>query len=158
LLSFLSWTSTKVNLTKKLSQTMHRKDLNIKNKVYIIKYKVVHKQLKQTCVYFRIYQYQFLSMFTYKNCKKVVQFVMWNDFPNFLTCIFLYFLPSSLLANSHILRSVMTTHSTSLVSARDNWWTLDFANAFVSPGVNSRGEFVPSHGASRRRLRENKIK
>jgi hypothetical protein len=22
--------------------------------------------------------------------------------------------------------------------ARDHWWTLDFANAFVSPGVNSR--------------------
>jgi hypothetical protein len=43
------------------------------------------------------------------------------------------------------LRSVrMTTHSTSLVSARDHWWTLDFANAFVSPGVNSRGELVPS--------------
>jgi hypothetical protein len=40
----------------------------------------------------------------------------------------------------------------SLVSARDNWWTLDFANALVSPGVNSRGELVPSHGASRRRL------
>jgi hypothetical protein len=35
---------------------------------------------------------------------------------------------------------------------RDHWWTLDFANAFVSPGVNSRGELVPSHGASRRRL------
>jgi hypothetical protein len=35
----------------------------------------------------------------------------------------------------------------SLVSARDDWWTLDFANAFVSPGVNSRGELVPSHGA-----------
>ena len=30
--------------------------------------------------------------------------------------------------------------------------TLDSANAFVSPGVNSRGELVPSHGASRRRL------
>jgi hypothetical protein len=42
---------------------------------------------------------------------------------------------------------------TSLVThARDNWRTLDFANAFVSPGVNSRGELVPSHGASRRRL------
>jgi hypothetical protein len=43
-------------------------------------------------------------------------------------------------------------HSTPLVSARDHWWTSDFANAFVSPGVNSRGELVPSHGASRRRL------
>jgi hypothetical protein len=39
--------------------------------------------------------------------------------------------------------------------ARDDWWTLDFANAFVSPGVNSRGELVPSHGASRRQLGEN---
>jgi hypothetical protein len=46
--------------------------------------------------------------------------------------------------------SMMTTHSTPLVSARDHWWTL--VNAFVSPGVNSRGELVPSHGASRRRL------
>ena len=25
-----------------------------------------------------------------------------------------------------------------------NWWTLDFAKAFVSPGVNSRAELVPS--------------
>ena len=33
-----------------------------------------------------------------------------------------------------------------------NWIYLDFANAFVSPGVNSPGELVPSHGASRRRL------
>jgi hypothetical protein len=41
--------------------------------------------------------------------------------------------------------------------ARDIWWTLDFANAFVSPGVNSRGELVPSHGASRRRLGEKLI-
>jgi hypothetical protein len=30
--------------------------------------------------------------------------------------------------------------------ARDFWWTLDFANAFVSLGVNSRGELIPSHG------------
>jgi hypothetical protein len=37
---------------------------------------------------------------------------------------------------------------TSLVThARDNWWTIDFANAFVSPGVNSRGELVPSPSA-----------
>jgi hypothetical protein len=36
---------------------------------------------------------------------------------------------------------------------RDHWWTLDFvsdfANAFLSPGVNSRAELVPSHGAHR---------
>jgi hypothetical protein len=42
--------------------------------------------------------------------------------------------------------------------ARDNWWNLDFANAFVSaPGVNSRGELIPSHGSSRRRLRDNSV-
>jgi hypothetical protein len=42
---------------------------------------------------------------------------------------------------------------TLLVShARDDWWTLDFANALISPGVNSRGELVPSHCASCRRL------
>jgi hypothetical protein len=28
--------------------------------------------------------------------------------------------------------------------ARDHWWTLDFANAFVSPGVNSRAELFLS--------------
>jgi hypothetical protein len=46
-------------------------------------------------------------------------------------------------------RSVrMTTHSTSLVThARDHWSTLDFANAFVSPGVNSQAELVPSSRA-----------
>jgi hypothetical protein len=53
----------------------------------------------------------------------------------------------------------MTTHSTSLVThSRDHWWTLDFANAFVSPGINSRAELVPSprayarNGAPRRWL------
>jgi hypothetical protein len=39
--------------------------------------------------------------------------------------------------------------------AHDIWWTLDFASAFLSPGVNSRAELVPSHGASRRRLGDN---
>jgi hypothetical protein len=60
----------------------------------------------------------------------------------------------------HILRSVrMTNHSTPLVThARELWRTLDFANAFVSPGVNSRAELVPSprvyarNGAPRRWL------
>jgi uncharacterized protein with PQ loop repeat len=48
---------------------------------------------------------------------------------------------------------------TSLVAhAHDHWWTLDFADVFVSPGVNSRTELVPSpqayarNGASRRSL------
>jgi hypothetical protein len=63
-------------------------------------------------------------------------------------------------SSPHILRSVrMTTHSTSLVThGRDHWWTLYFANAFVSPGVNSRAESVPTpqayarNGAQRRWL------
>jgi hypothetical protein len=52
----------------------------------------------------------------------------------------------------------MTTWLKIVGHARDHWWTLDFANAFVSPGVNSRGELVPSprdyarNGAPRRWL------
>ena len=30
-------------------------------------------------------------------------------------------------------------HPSLVTHARDIWWTLDSANAFVSPGVNSRG-------------------
>jgi hypothetical protein len=52
----------------------------------------------------------------------------------------------------HIFEISEDDHPSLVTHARDNWWTLDFANAFVSPGVNSRGELVPSHGASRRRL------
>jgi hypothetical protein len=40
-------------------------------------------------------------------------------------------------------------HQRTVTHARDHSWTLDFANAFVSPDVNSRAELVPSHGASR---------
>jgi hypothetical protein len=54
----------------------------------------------------------------------------------------------------HIFGISEDDHPSLVTHARDNWWTLDFANAFVSPGVNSRGELVPSHGASRRRLGE----
>jgi hypothetical protein len=39
-----------------------------------------------------------------------------------------------------------------VTGARAHWWTLDLANASLSPGVNSRGELVPSPGALRRRL------
>jgi hypothetical protein len=45
--------------------------------------------------------------------------------------------------------------------ARDHWWTLDFANAFVSLGVNSRAKLAPSprtyarNGAPRRWLGDN---
>jgi hypothetical protein len=52
----------------------------------------------------------------------------------------------------HIFEISEDDHPLKFVGHRDIWWTLDFANAFVSPGINSRGELVPSHGASRRRL------
>jgi hypothetical protein len=54
----------------------------------------------------------------------------------------------------HIFEISEDDHPGLVTHARDIWWTLDSANAFVSPGVNSRGELVPSHGASRRRLGE----
>jgi hypothetical protein len=57
---------------------------------------------------------------------------------------------------SHIFEISEDDHPLKIVGhARDYWWTLDFANAFVSQGVNSRGELVPSHRASRRRLGDN---
>ena len=52
----------------------------------------------------------------------------------------------------HIYEISEDDHPRTVSHARDHWWTLVFANAFVSPGVNSRGELVPSHGTSRRRL------
>jgi hypothetical protein len=55
----------------------------------------------------------------------------------------------------HIFEISEDDHPRTVTHARDIWWTLEFANAFVSPGVNSRGELVPSHGASRRRLGDN---
>jgi hypothetical protein len=54
--------------------------------------------------------------------------------------------------------SEMTTHTP---CARDNWWTLDSASAFLSPVVNNRTELVPSlrayarNGAPRRWLGNN---
>jgi hypothetical protein len=52
----------------------------------------------------------------------------------------------------HIFEISEDDHPRTVTHGRDIWWTLDFPNAFVSPGVNSRGELVPSHGASRSRL------
>ena len=48
----------------------------------------------------------------------------------------------------HIFEISEEDHPHTVSHALDHWLTLDF----VSPGVNSRGELVPSHGASRRRL------
>jgi hypothetical protein len=68
---------------------------------------------------------------------------MWNNFPSFLTCIFYIFPFFTPGKQPYFEISEMTTH-TPMNSARDIWWTLDFASAFLSPGVNSRAELVPS--------------
>jgi hypothetical protein len=47
----------------------------------------------------------------------------------------------------HIFEISEDDHPRTVSHARDHWWTLDFANAFVSPGVNSQGELVPSPSA-----------
>jgi hypothetical protein len=39
----------------------------------------------------------------------------------------------------HIFEISEDDHPRTVSHARDHWRTLDFANAFVSPGVNSRG-------------------
>jgi hypothetical protein len=70
---------------------------------------------------------------------------MWNDFPSFLRCNF-YIFPFTPGKESYFEISEMTTH-TPMNRARDIWWTLDFASAFLSPGVNSRAELVPSSWA-----------
>jgi hypothetical protein len=96
-------------------------------------------------------------MFTFKNWKNVLQFVMWNDFPSFLTCIFYIFPFFTPGKQSYFEISEMTTH-TPMNRASDIWWTLDFTSAFLSPGVNSRAELLPSprayarNGAPRRWL------
>jgi hypothetical protein len=55
-----------------------------------------------------------------------------------------------LLANSHIFEISEDDHPRLVTDARDHWWTLDLANASLSPGVNSRGELVPSPRADAR--------
>jgi hypothetical protein len=55
------------------------------------------------------------------------------------------------------------TETALVTHVRDHWWTLDFANAFVSPGVNSRAELVPltrayaRNGAPRLWLGDNQL-
>ena len=67
--------------------------------------------------------------------------------------VFFIFSPSSLLANHD--------QPYTINRARDIWRTLDFVSAFLSPGVNSRAELVPSprayarNGASRRWIGDN---
>jgi hypothetical protein len=58
----------------------------------------------------------------------------------------------------HIFEISEGDHPRLVTHARDHWWTLDFSNASLSAGVNSRAELVPSplgnarNGAPRRWL------
>ena len=58
--------------------------------------------------------------------------------------------------------AIQDDHPRTVSHARDHWWTLDFANALVSSGVNSWGELVPSprayaqNGDPRRWLGDNR--
>jgi hypothetical protein len=75
--------------------------------------------------------------------KKVFKFVMWSDFPGVLTCIFYIFALFTPGRQPYFEISEMTTHPKYTVThARGRWWTSDFANVFLSPGLNSRAELV----------------
>ena len=105
-----------------------------------------HKQqwnnLSYLLVMREIYQSSNQEMFasSLSSCSRYNSNLNWtNQCPLFMTV-------------RHIFEISEDDHTSLVTHARDNWSTLDFPNAFVSPGVNSRGELVPSHGASRRRL------
>ena len=103
--------------------------MKIKNKVYNNTKSYINNWNTLALYTFLILN-QFL-MFTFKNWKKVLQFVMWNDFP-LLSYVFFYIFASFTPTKQPYFEiSEMTTHTP---CARDYWWTLDFANAFLSPG------------------------
>jgi hypothetical protein len=103
-----------------------------KNEIYICK-KFINHQIKKC----------FSLLFRCRHAVVIMQTLNWtNQCPLFMTV-------------RHIFEISEEDHPSLVTHARHNWWTLYFANAFVSPG-NSRGELVPSHGASRRRLGENR--
>jgi presenilin-like A22 family membrane protease len=82
-----------------------------------------------------------INVYVYcKNGKKFYNLLCVTIFQAFRHAFFI-FVASSLLANSHIVRSVRwpPTEPLTVTHARGHWWTLDFANAFVSSGVNRRG-------------------
>jgi hypothetical protein len=69
--------------------------------------------------------------------RKVLEFVMWNDFQSFLTCIFYIFPFFTPGKQPYFEISDMTTH-TPMNHARDIWWTLYFASAFHQDSTHLR--------------------
>jgi hypothetical protein len=88
-----------------VSWTTKTKSIILNTKSYINNW---HK----LALYFRIFHRlnQFL-MFTFKNCKKILQFVMCNDFPSFLTCFFIIFASFTPGEQPYFEISEMTTHT-----------------------------------------------
>jgi hypothetical protein len=102
-------------------------------KMKYISKKFINHQIKK-CLLFRC-----------RHAIVIMQTLNWtNQCPLFMTVRHIF----EISEDDHPLNTAtpLVTH------ARVHWWTLDFANVFVSPGVNSRGELVSSHGATRRRL------
>jgi hypothetical protein len=100
-------------------------------------------------------------MLRLKNFKKFYNLLYETIFQTFLHVFFIFFAFFT-PGKQPILRSVRwpptQNPKRTVTHARDHWWTLDLANAFVSPDVNSRAELVPSprayapNGALRRWL------
>jgi hypothetical protein len=131
---------------------MHRKNLNNKNKVYNINTKSYINNWNKLALYFRIsHTKSILNVYVLKLKSCYVKRFSKLSYMFFLN-IFASFTPGK---QPYFEISEMTTHTP---CARDIWWTLDFATAFLSPGVNSRAELVPSprayaqNGAARRWL------
>jgi hypothetical protein len=136
----------------KLRASLKRKTVHVfRQKVKATKF-VNIKYSKQTC---RIFH----DLIPIVNHSKIASSLLYMKRFSQYTCmpfkIEILLIPL-LHAISHIFEISVDDHPLKIVGhARDHWWTLDFANAFVYPGVNSRGELVPPHGASRRRLGDN---
>jgi hypothetical protein len=99
-------------------------------------------KMKYICKKFINHQIKKCLLFRCRHAVVIMQTLNWtNQCPLFMTV-------------RHIFEISEDDHARTVTHVRDIWWTLDFPNAFVSPGVNSMGELVPSHGSSRRRLGE----
>ena len=72
-----------IHLINFRKQCIYRKDLNIKNKVYINTIKVIHKQLKQICPILYDFSY-YINSYQCLRLKIEKTFYNGNDFPAFL--------------------------------------------------------------------------
>ena len=91
---------------------------------YICKKFTINHQIKK-CLLWRLK----CLLFRCRHAVVIMQTLNWtNQCPLFMTV-------------RHIFEISEDDHPSLVTHARDNWWTLDFANAFVSPGVNRRGGF-----------------